>query len=147
MSFGIEEILIGIGTFVTVYIINNSKLREGITDWFINLIGKNNYNISDHNVKESIKALKFEANLTEFDNKIKTDLYHYYVETVLNTMNDLVLEILEKEKSLNFHSTKTNIKNNMYDKLSQINIDPLSIDNDNLIKVTITFDVITNLSL
>ena len=123
MSFGIEEILIGIGTFITVYIINNSKLREGITDWFINLIGKNNYNISDHNVKESIKALKFEAKLTEFDNKIKTDLYHYYVETVLNTMNDLVLEILEKEKSLNFHATKTNIKNNMYDKLSQINTD------------------------
>lgn len=123
MTFGIEEILIGIGTFITVYIINNTKLREGITEWFINLIGKNNYNISDHNVKESIKTLKFEAKLTEFDNKIKTDLYHYYVNTVLIAMDDLVFEILEKEKTATFQSIKTHIKNNMYDKLAQINID------------------------
>lgn len=126
MSFGIEEILIGVGTFITVYIINNAKLREGITDWFVTLIGKSNYNISDHNVKESIKALKFESKLIKFDNKIKTELYHYYVETVLNAMNDLALEIVSKEKSLNFHATKTNIKNNMYDRLSKINED---IDN------------------
>lgn len=126
MTFGLEEILIGIGTFITVYVINNVKLREGITDWFVTLIGKSNYNISDHNVKETIKALKFESKLIKFDNKIKTELYHYYVETVLNAMNDLVLEIVSKEKSLNFHATKTNVKNNMYDRLAKINHD---IDN------------------
>lgn len=111
----------GIGAFLTIYIINNARLKEGITDWILGIFGRNTYDITDHNVREQLKALKFDSRLNEFDNKIKTDLYHYYVETVLNTMHDLVTDILDNQKKMSFSALKAHVKNNMYDRLSSIN--------------------------
>lgn len=121
MTFGLGEIMTGIGAFLTIYIINNARLKEGITDWILGIFGRNTYDITDHNVREQLKALKFDSRLNEFDNKIKTDLYHYYVETVLNTMHDLVTDILDNQKKMSFSALKAHVKNNMYDRLSSIN--------------------------
>jgi len=123
MTFGLVEIMTGIGGFLTIYIINNARLKEGITDWVLGVFGRNTYDITDHNVREQLKALKFDSILNEFDNKIKTDLYHYYVETVLNTMHDLVSDILDNQKKMNFSALKAHVKNNMYDRLSSIDIE------------------------
>lgn len=111
----------GIGAFLTIYIINNARLKEGITDWILGIFGRNTYDITDHNVREQLKALKFDSRLNEFDNKIKTDLYHYYVETVLNTMHDLVTDILDNQKKMSFSALKAHVNNNIYDRLSSIN--------------------------
>jgi 3-oxoacyl-ACP reductase-like protein len=123
MTFGLGEVMTGIGAFLTIYIINNARLKEGITDWILGIFGRNTYDITEHNVREQLKALKFDSRLNEFDNKIKTDLYHYYVETVLNTMHDLVTDILDNHKKMNFSAIKAHVKNNMYDRLSSINIE------------------------
>jgi len=94
-SIGINEILAGLGIFLTTYIISNIKLREGVTEWFVNFIGKNNYDISQHNIIEDIKKLIFESILNEYDNKLKTELYHFYTNLVLETMSDFSKLIIE----------------------------------------------------
>lgn len=122
-SIGINEILAGLGIFLTTYIISNIKLREGVTEWFVNFIGKNNYDISQHNIIEDIKKLTFESELNEYDNKLKTELYHFYTNLVLETMRDFSKLIIEKEKKLSFQELKSFIKNNMYDKFGKMNMD------------------------
>ena len=125
MIFGTNEVLIAVGAILTTWILNNSKLKEGTTDWFVARLGLDTYNIQNHNVKESLKKLKFESKLTEFDNALKTELFHYYIETVIDAMNELVIDILSQEKKLSLEETKRLIKNSLYDKLSYIqnNID------------------------
>lgn len=121
MTFNFEQLLIAVGAILMTWIFNNTKLREGITDWFISRLGKDSYNVNNHNVSVSLKSIKFESKLNEFDNPLKTELYHYYIDTVLTNMEDLVNEILTKEKKLTFEDTKKLIKNTMYDKLTHIN--------------------------
>lgn len=120
MTFGTEEVLIAIGAVITTWVLNNSKLKEGMTDWFVARLGIDTYNIQNHNVKETLKKLKFESKLTEFDNALKTELYHFYIETVVDAMNELVVDILTNEKKLSLEETKKLIKNSLYDKLSYI---------------------------
>lgn len=121
MTLSLEQILIAVGAILMTWIFNNTKLREGITDWFVSRLGIDSYNINNHNIKVSLKSIKFEAKLNEFDNPLKTELYHYYIETVLDNMDEFVAEILLKEKKLSFEETKKLIKNTMYDKLTHIN--------------------------
>lgn len=123
MTFGSEYILIAIGGILTTWILNNSSLKEGITNWFISHLKKDPYNIQNHNVKETLKKLKFESKLTEYDNELKSELYHYYVELFIDSMNDLVIDLLSKEKRLSLEQTKKYIKNVLYDKLSYIEND------------------------
>jgi hypothetical protein len=122
MPIEINEVLAGIGIFITTYIISNIKLKDGVTEWFVNFIGKTNYNISQHNIIEDIKKLTFESHLNEYNNKVKTELYYFYTGVVLTTMSDFAELILEKEKKLSFKELKSFISMNMYDKFSSMNI-------------------------
>ena len=79
MEFGMNEILIAVGAILTTWILNNKKLKEGTTEWFVSRLGINAYDIQNHTVKESLKKLKFESKLIEFDNALKTELFHYYI--------------------------------------------------------------------
>jgi hypothetical protein len=117
----LDQILIAGGAVLTTWIFNNVRLREGVTDWFVKLIGREKYEIKDHTVIPTLKALKFESKLTEYDNKLKTELFQFYIEVVLNTMNELVEKILADETKLSLEDTKKLIKNTMYDKLLYIN--------------------------
>lgn len=117
----LDQILIAAGAVLTTWVFNNTKLREGITDWFLKTIGRDKFDIKSHSVTETLKALKFESKLTEYDNKLKTELFHFYIEVVLNTMGELVQYILANENKLSLEDTKKLIKNHMYDKLLYIN--------------------------
>lgn len=121
MVVGLNEILIACGSILTTWVLFNNKLKEGITEWVVSRLGIDSYNINNHNAKESLKALKFESKLTEFDNPLKTELFQYYIAIVLDTMNELIIDILSKQKDLSLEETKRLIKNTMYDKLSYIN--------------------------
>lgn len=125
MEYGYE--LLGIlGAILGTWVFNNTKLREGVTEWVVSNLGKKSYNTNNHNIKTTLKSLKFEAQLTTFDNESKTKLYHYYVHEFLTKMNDLVCELINNKK-LNFNDIKRYIKNNMYDTLIELN---KSIDNN-----------------
>lgn len=117
----IDQVLIAAGAVLTTWIFNNTKLKEGITDWFVKFIGRDKFEIKNHTVIQTLRALKFESKLTEYDNKLKTELFHFYIEVVLNTMGDLVNNILTGETGLSLEDTKKLIKNTMYDKLLYIN--------------------------
>lgn len=118
---GTQEILIAVGAALSTWIVQNVKLKEGLTEWFIKLIGREKYSIKNHTVTETLKALKFESKLTEYDNKLKTELFHFYIDVVLTTMHEMVLVILNEEASLELEETKKFVKNTMYDKLTYIN--------------------------
>lgn len=126
MELTLIQILSSIGAILGVWIFYNTKLKDGITDIFLNWIGKNTYDINNHNVLTTIKSLIFSSRLNNYDNQLKTELYHLYVETVLNEMNDMITKILNNQKKLNFEEIKKLIKNEIYDALSKVNKD---IDN------------------
>lgn len=119
MEFGLNEILIAVGGILMTWIFNNAKLREGLTDLILSKVG-NNYDISTYNVQTSLKSLRFEAKLTNFDNHVKTELYQYYVDEFFNIMNDIITELLDNKK-LKFHEIKTFIKHAMYERLTLLN--------------------------
>jgi hypothetical protein len=121
MGMGLLEILIAAGTAIGTWILSNTKLKEGITDWFVSIIGNNAYDISNHNIHTTLRAIKFESKLISYDNKIKTELYYYYIETIIDSMENSIQNIFENHKKMNLHNTKVLIKNNMYDKLDLIN--------------------------
>lgn len=121
MEFGLQQVLIAIGAILGTWIFYNKKLKDGVTDWMVSWLGTNSYNISDHNVQSTIKSLKFNSKLTNFDNKIKTELYHLYIETVLDEMDRMICKILSNHKTMKFEEIKRLIKNEIYDALSDIN--------------------------
>lgn len=119
----ISNIILGLGTLFTIYIINNNKLRDGITEIFLNFIGKNKLDTTSHNIKDTLYNLKFKSNHSIFSNDLKTELYHFYVTEVLTNMEKLVDEILEAEKKMKLREFKSFIKQKMYNRLSDINIE------------------------
>jgi hypothetical protein len=123
MTFGLQEIIVGIGAILTTWIFNNVKLREGLTDVFLSNLGGGNYNIKNHNVLVTLKAIKFESKLNEFDNDLKTELYYYYIDTFLDNMTKLIEDILEKGQKISFEDSKKLIKTLMLDTLSLINVE------------------------
>jgi len=121
MEFGLSEILVGVGGVLTTWVFNNTKLREGLTDFFLNKLGRR-YNVNNHNVKTTLKSLKFELKMTIFDNAVKSELYHYYVYSFLNIMDELIITLMSNKK-LGFNEIKKIIKHTMYDKLLELNND------------------------
>lgn len=117
----LDQVLIAAGAVLTTWIFNNTRLREGVTDSALRFLGRDKFDIKNHTVTETLKALKFECKLTDYDNKLKTELFHFYIEVVLNTMNELIENILKEESKLSLEDTKKLIKNTMYDKLLYIN--------------------------
>lgn len=123
MVVGINEILIALGTVISIWIINNYKLKEGITSWFVERLGIDTYDIKNHNIKETLKKIILESKLTEFDNDLKTELYHYYIYIVISHMHLLIIDIIDKQKTLSLEETKKIVKNTLYDKLHEIEKD------------------------
>lgn len=121
LSAYLTEILIGAGTLITIYIIQNTELKEGLTSLFLDRVKNNGFKIEDHMVKDTLIDLKFKTKHTNFDNNIKNEIYHYYVETTLVTMEYLVDNILFNYKDMRLNELKIHIKSNLYDKLSEIN--------------------------
>lgn len=119
MEIGLNEILVAAGGILMTWVFNNAKLREGITDFILNRIG-NSYNITTHNVQTTIKTLKFEAKLTDFDSDIKSELYQYYVNEFFKIMDNLISELLQNKK-MNFHEIKKFIKETLYDGMIGLN--------------------------
>ena len=117
----LDQVLIAAGAVLTTWIFNNTRLREGVTDSALRFLGRDKFDIKNHTATETLKALKFKCKLTDYDNKLKTELFHFYIEVVLNAMHELIQHILLEESKLSLEDTKKLIKNTMYDKLLYIN--------------------------
>lgn len=111
MTFGIEHIGVALGAILTTFILNNTKLKEGATEWFVNRIGSGKFDATDHTVFETIKGLVYEASIQEFDNELKEMLYKYYMETVLLNFKDFAdnYAIISKTKKINELKKETKI--------------------------------------
>ena len=124
MTFGTEQVLMVLAAVVTTYIVQNIKLREGLTEFIIYKLSKGKFNAEDHTVLETIKGLQYESHIQEFDNKLKENLYNYYINTCLSYFGqftesyikmskDKNLKDLKKETKLLLYSTLKDLKNNI----------------------------------
>lgn len=116
----ITNILLGLGTLFTVYVIQNEKLRDGITELFLTFLSRNKYDDDDHNIFDTLSSHKFKANHTTFDNPVKTELYHFYVDQVLSAMENMANTIKDNKKEKKLRKLKSIIKTTMYDNLYEI---------------------------
>src|ERR1039457_146717 len=124
MTFGTEQVLMVLAAVLTTYIVQNLKLREGITEWLVNKMGRSRFTAEDHTVLETIKGLQYESHIQEFDNKLKENLYNYYINTCLTYFSEFAesyiklskeksLVDLKKETKLLLYTTLNSLKNNI----------------------------------
>jgi hypothetical protein len=119
MDVNTNQVLVVIGAILTTWVLNNAKLKEGLTDWYVSRLGIGSYNIKNHNVKETITGLKFESRMTDYDNQLKTELYKHYTETFLSNMDMFIDDVIDNSK-LSLEDLKKHVKNSMYDRLQTI---------------------------
>lgn len=124
MTFGTEQVLMVIAAVLTTYIVQNIKLREGLTEWLVTKMGRSRFTAEDHTVLETIKGLQYESHIQEFDNKLKENLYNYYINTCLTYFSEFAesyiklskeknLADLKKETKLLLYTTLNSLKNNI----------------------------------
>lgn len=120
MNVGTQEIIIASGAIVSTWIFNNVRLREGITEWFVSNLGSKNYTAEMHSVLETIKGLQYEAQLEDFENKLKEELYKWYINTTLDGFVEFINEYIQINRKLKLEDLKKETKNILYNKLSGI---------------------------
>ncbi len=119
MTFGLEHVGIALGAILTTWILNNGKLKEGLTEWFINKVGSGKFDATDHTVIETIKGLLYECQIQEFDNQLKEDLYKYYVTTCLNQFIQFADQYVLLSKKNKLHDLKRETKLLLYTILKE----------------------------
>ncbi len=120
MTFGLEHIGVAIGAIITTWVLNNNKLKEGLTDWFVNKVGSGKFDVHDHSVIESIKGLMYEANIQEFDSDLKEELYKFYVETTLFYFIKFTNSYAELSKTKKLNDLKKETKVLLYSTLKEL---------------------------
>lgn len=127
MIFGLEQIGIAVGAVLTTWIVNNKKLRDGLTEWFINKTNNNQFNNIDHTVVETITSLKYESSLQEFNNQLKEDLYKYYMNTCFDNFLNFIEEYNKLSKKHKLLDLKRETKLLLY---TTLNNEKIFIDNN-----------------
>lgn len=122
MTFGLEHVGIVLGAILTTFILNNTRLKEGATEWFVNKIGSGKFDAKDHSVFETVKGLIYEASIQEFDNELKEHLYKYYMETVLINFMNFAEKYAEISKTKKINDLKKETKLLLYDTLQTTKI-------------------------
>ena len=118
----VESVGVAASAMFATYVINNSKLREHITDWFIERIGMGSVKYKTHPIHETIKQMMLESHLVELDNKLKEELYKYFIKCVLDTIKNIADSCLAKEKKLNLEATKKIIRSIVLDNLNNMRL-------------------------
>lgn len=96
----INYILTIIGSIVTVFIIQNTRLKEGFTDAFINLMGRfssKKIPLRHHKAFVILKSYKNQLNLFLFDNHTKSTFYKEFITIIFDNMLLLSEELIKKE--------------------------------------------------
>lgn len=120
MTFGLEHVGIALGAILTTWILNNGKLKEGLTEWFINKVGSGKFDVDDHTVVETIKGLIYEASIQEFDNDLKEELYKFYIETSLFYFIKFTNRYSELSKTKKLVELKKETKVLLYSTLKEL---------------------------
>lgn len=126
MTFGLEHVGIVIGAILTTWILNNGKLKEGLTEWFINKVGSGKFDANDHSVIETINGLLYESQIQEFDNELKEELYKYYITNCLNSFKIFAEEYVKLTAKHKLNDLKKETKKLLYSILNDLK---LKIDN------------------
>lgn len=119
MIFGLEHIGIALGAIASTWIVNNKKLRDGITEWIVNKTSNNNLTNIDHTVVETITSLMYESSLQEFNNQLKEELYKYYMDTCFNGFLKFIEEYNKLSKKYKLVELKKETKLLLYSTLNQ----------------------------
>ena len=120
MIFGLQEVGIAVGAIITTWIVQNTELKDGLTEWFIDKIGSDRFDADMHSVLETIKGLQYESQLEDFDNKLKEDLYKWYINATLQCYSEFINEYIILSKNTKLDELKKQTKLLLYKKLSEV---------------------------
>lgn len=120
MTFGLEHLGIAAGAIFTTWVVQNSKLKEGLTEWFINKVGSGKFDAEMHTVLETIKGLQYESQLEDFENKLKEDLYKWYINATLQCYSEFINEYMVLSKGIKLEELKKQTKLLLYAKLNEV---------------------------
>lgn len=120
MIFGLEHLGIAVGAVLTTWVVQNTKLKEGLTEWFIDKVGSGRFDAEMHTVLETVKGLQYESQLQDFDNKLKEDLYKWYINATLQCYAEFINEYMVLSKSTKLDELKRQAKLLLYAKLSEV---------------------------
>lgn len=131
-------VLTGFGGFVGLWVIQNSKLKEGMTDHFLSMLGKfgsKKIPLRSHRAFIIIKNYENQLNLFLFNNHTKSLFYKEFVgiifKNIVNMADKIVTKHDKKEKDIEYviadeiENCKAAIDKDVFKKL----IVPKSIEN------------------
>lgn len=96
----IAYILTALGSFFTVFVIQNTKLKEGITDSVIGLLGRfssKKIPLRNHKAFIILKSYKNQLNLFLFDNHTKSTFYKEFIGIIFENIMIISNAIIKKE--------------------------------------------------
>lgn len=93
-------VLTAIGSFITVFIVQNTRLKEGFTDTIISLMGRfssKKIPLKNHKAFVILKNYKNQLNLFLFDNHTKSTFYKEFISIIFENILILSEELIKKE--------------------------------------------------
>ena len=119
-----------LGSFITVFVVQNTRLKEGFTDALVSLMGRfssKKIPLKNHKAFVILKSYKNQLNLFLFDNHTKSTFYKEFITIIFDNILFLSEELIRKEGKNNadieleisnqFELCKERIDNDLNNKL------------------------------
>ena len=100
----ITYIVTALGSFLTIFVVQNSKLKEGFTETLIGLMGRfssKKIPLKNHKAFILLKNYKNQLNLFLFDNHTKSTFYKEFISVIFENVLILSTNIIEKGEMQN----------------------------------------------
>lgn len=96
----ITYVLTAVGTFLSVFIVQNTRLKEGFTDTIIGLMGRfssKKIPLKNHKAFIIMKNYKNQLNLFLFDNYTKSTFYKEFIGVIFENVLKLSESLIKKQ--------------------------------------------------
>lgn len=98
-------VLTGIGGFISLWIVQNSKLKDGVTELFLAMLGKfgsKKIPLKSHKAFITIKNYENQLNLFLFNSHTKSQFYKEFMTIIFRNLNIMANHIVDSYNSENF---------------------------------------------
>ncbi len=106
-----------LATFITTWIINNTKLKEGITDKFLSMVGKfgsRKIDLKNHKAFIIVKNYENHLNLFLFNGHTKSVFYKEFIGIIFKHITQMMEDVISNFQSNNI---KENVEFYIVEKL------------------------------
>jgi len=93
----------GVGAIASYLFVSNSKMREGITDYFLKKMNKTKINkiaLERHRIFGLLEQRRSVLSTFVIDDPVKLEFYSTYIQASFGSINDMALELIKLEKDI-----------------------------------------------